>query len=206
MSGSAQTHNLPNPAKLALRFLIVSAAVFWLTHTLAKPFAELLLPTLRQLLALFGGDFKILDLDIVRDGPGDVLRLKADVADVIFIGDNAIRPFSDRQGWMQVTLAVGGILQHSAFLLIILLAWPARSMEFVIRVALALPLIGLLIFINLPFTLLAELWFPLHDDYAPDEFWLLLGWSRFLMAGGGLVIAMLLAMAAISVARRFASR
>jgi len=70
------------------------------------------------------------------------------------------------------------------------------------RVTLSPPLIAILLLIDVPFTVAAELWNGLYQDYAPHEICVLMVWSRFLMGGGGYMLAILFAGIAISAANR----
>jgi hypothetical protein len=160
-----------------------------------------MIPMFRNVVAFFGGDFTVLDMSVAHDGANETLRVRADFSHPIFIVNQFIYPLQGK-GWMQVNLTLGGVLQYSLFLLIVVVAWPVtRASEYLLRLALSAPLILILLLIDVPPTILANLWFPVHDDLAPHALWPLLIWSRFLMGGGGLVVAFLFAAAIVVAAR-----
>ncbi len=193
---------LPQPLKLAVRFIAVGAILLWLSHAYERVMVEPMLPVFGATLKLIGDDFTILGMDINHEGPNESLRVRADFSHSIYVAGRVLYPMAldpKTAGWMQVNLTLGGVLQYSLLMLMIVLAWPAASVrEFACRFGIAAPLIVFLLLIDVPFTILAELWFPVHEDFDSKSFWPLLNWSKFLMGGGGLALAILLAIVAIS--------
>jgi hypothetical protein len=166
---------------------------------------EALRPVLIGTLDLLTNAFQILDSQVAQKGHNWVLRTTADFARLLIVNGQVVLPLAERGGgWMEVSLTVGGILQYPAMLAISVLAWPATLREWSVRL-LVLPIpVALLLLGSASFTLLAELWFPVHDELAPAQFWPLLAWSRFLMGGGGLVLALLLSALTIVIAAKVA--
>lgn len=196
---------LPHPLKLAVRLGVASILVLWMAHSFQRTLIEPLLPALRATIEYLESDFTILGTDIAREGPNETIRVRANLASPLYVAGRIVYPMGwnrGTEGWLQVNLTLGGVLQYVSLMLIVVLAWPAqRVSEFIVRIAIALPLITLLLLLHAPFTILADLWFPIHDDYDPHSFWPLLAWSRFLMGGGGIAAALLLAIVAIVLAR-----
>jgi hypothetical protein len=197
MSGSIATPRaLPPLHRLALRFALVGVALLGIAGMWAPAIVAPMVPVLGRAVAAATADFTLLDVTLDRDGarPGVVFR--ANLRQVALVGSSFVHPMGfggQPEGWYQVRLTTGGILQHALLLLIIVLAWPGTVRELALRGVLAVPLAALLVLQHVVVTVLAELWFPLHDDWAPGETWPLLVWSRFLMGGGGLMVAMVLA-------------
>lgn len=153
-------------------------------------------------------DLSILAVEIGHEGPNETVRVRANFSRPIYVAGKSLFPFGwhpGTEGWMEVNLTLGGILQYAAFTIIVVLAWPiTKASELALRIAITAPLIALLLLIQVPFMILAEFWFPVHNDIDPHSFWPLLAWSRFLMGGGGVAAAILIGVVAILLARRWA--
>jgi hypothetical protein len=149
-------------------------------------------------------DFAILAIDVVEENSAATLRVRADFAHPVVVAGRVLYPMNSNPrtaGWMQVNVTAGGVLQYLMMAIIVVLAWPTRSLlDYAVRLVIALPLAFLLAVLATATTILAELWFPVHADLAPSETWLLLTWSRFLMGGGGLALALGVAALAIAIA------
>ncbi len=185
---------------LALRFAVVTLLLLGAGSRYATAIVEPLVPVMGRAVDALTPAFDILGVALDRDDARPRVVFRANLSKVLLVGRRFAYPMgygSSPAGWYQVYLTTGGILQHALFLLIIVLAWPAAWRELGLRMLLALPAAMLLMLQHVVVTVLAELWFPLHD-LAPGEFWPLLAWSRFLMGGGGLVVAMALAVLVIA--------
>jgi hypothetical protein len=139
--------------------------------------------------------FTVLAVDIDTDGPNQTIRVRADLAQPIIIGGRTFVPFrqgSDQRGWYEVNLTLGGAMEYSLLVLIVVMAWPAnRWQEWCKRVVISVPLALGLLLVNVATTFPAELWNPIHNEWVPDVAWPLLIWSRVLMGGGGLMFGLL---------------
>lgn len=199
---------LPPLRSIALRFALVGGALLVIGGLFATAIVEPLLPVFDRALRASSSDFTVLEVLLDRHSAQPIV-VRANLSHVQLVGAGVVYPIGfggGRSGGYQITLTSGGILQHALFLLIIVLAWPAAWREFALRAAMAVPLAGLLVLQDVVVTVLAELWFPIHDEYAPGEFWPLLSYSRFLMGGGGLALAMALAALVIALAVRLERR
>ncbi|MEJ0039690.1 MAG: hypothetical protein WDO68_27205 [Gammaproteobacteria bacterium] len=195
---------MQSPARVALRIAIVALAVLWAGQRFDRTLVEWMLPALRASTEFLAYDFKFVGIDVVHDGLGDTLRVQANLTRPIDIAGRTVYPLgwgSRTPGWTLLNFTLGGLLQYAALLLIVVIAWPARSAkELLLRAGITVPLLAFLLLIQIPPTILAELWFPIHADTDANAFWPLLAWSRFLMGGGGFAIALALAIAAIGIA------
>jgi hypothetical protein len=207
MFGSSAIPAFPRPAELGVRALIAGVLVLAVLHFLQGGIIAPLVPAFAKAVPLVDPDFIILESTAEPHGSTPSVRIRADFASPVSFAGHTLYPLSWRpgqpKGSFEVRLSLGGLLQYSALMFIIALAWPAkRVLELVLRIALCLPLMTALLFVEVPFTVVAEFWTLVRDEVAPDRFngWLL--WSRFLMGGGGLLIAGLCALAAVGIARR----
>jgi hypothetical protein len=196
-----------SPLKLIARLVLATALMLWICNRFEEPIIKSAIPALRWALNFVGNDFKVLELDIAQEGPNQTLRLRADFANPIVVSDHVLYPLntdSTVNGWFQVNLTIGGLLQYVLLLLSIVIAWPVKTFrEGIVRLLFTLPTVLLFAAINCVSTLLAELWGPVHTQIASDEVWPLLVWSKFLMGGGGIMLAICLAGAIILIAMRF---
>jgi hypothetical protein len=179
-------------------------------HVFQRPIVEPMIPVFRGAVRLLATEFIIDSAEIVREGSSETIRFRANLSMPLLVAGRTLYPFgwSGRvpQGAYQVALDLGGVLQYCALLFILVLACPATHVkEFATRLALAAPFSAVLLLIDVPFTVVAELWAALHDQFDPGRFSGWMVWSRFLMGGGGLVLGCLLGALAIAMAHRHAA-
>jgi hypothetical protein len=193
---------LPHPLRLAARLALVATALLWLANHYATSIVQPFVPAIQNGLTSLAADFRILGTEIYLEDGIRTLRIRADLARPTVIAGNVLTPINPGStiiGWMDIRLTLGGLMQYPLLLLIVVLAWPAQSMrEMLARLALTLPLAALLFGLTISVTIMAELWFPIHGQYAPGEHWPLLTLSRLLMGGGGQALALTLAVIAIN--------
>jgi hypothetical protein len=210
MSGSAVTAAWPTPLSLAARALLAALLVVGVGHFAQHRLVSALLPVFTTAVWVLDDRFIIEDAAVVQAGSTENVRFRANLARPVVVGEQLIYPF----GWngrplggIEVRDAAGGVLLYASLMLIAVLAWPFRSAtELAARMVLGLVAALLLILIDVPTTTLAELWHALQPEHAPftaENGWMI--WSRYLMGGGGLVLAMLLAVACIALARRLSA-
>ncbi len=199
----------PRPLDLAARALLSTVLVLVVVQVLGRPLVRALLPVVSTMTPLLDARFDVTDVRLARFGADDVVRIRGNLSRPLLIHDRIIEPF----GWdgmpaggLQITYTAGGVLQYSALLLIVVLAWPASAvLELVCRVALALPWAALLPMTIVPFTAVAEFRHGLDSLFGPSPPDGALIASRYLMGGGGWVIALTAAVFCIACARRLSS-
>jgi hypothetical protein len=200
-SGITPRLTLTAPLKILVRLLITSAVLLGALQLWKRPLIEPMIPLFRVASEFVAQDFKIDDVEIVRHGPNETLQFTANLAAPIFFGGKTLYPFGwnhSPAGGYRVYLTLGGLAGYVALLLIIVIAWPTKRVRnYVIRLALSLLFAAVLLAIDIPFTVAAELRNVLYD-YAPHEINALMVWSRFLMGGGGYTLAILFAGVAIA--------
>jgi hypothetical protein len=195
----------PSFASLVLRFAVISALVLGGSYELRYVLIKPLIPVFREIIWIVSPEFTFYSIGIVQDGPSEMLKFRANLVAPIEYGGRTIDPigWSDGlQGGYEVGYLLSGIFLYPGFLLIGVIAWPAKTMrEFGLRMALTLPLLGFLLCVDTPSTTMAGLWNVIRNYYSVSAPVYSMVWSRFLMGGGGLAIAGALGLCAISVAR-----
>jgi len=195
---------LPSPGSLLVRLALVALVLVGFAQTFAREILEPMLPALRGAVSALDSDLHVLDVDIATDGQNKTIRVRAVFTiDAAVSGQWTLLREPDPRGWTQIEVTLRSVLQHALLLLIFALAWPARSIrEGVLRLGISLLMAALLVLVDTPFTILAEIWNPVRQDMGIRGFWPLIAWSRFLMGGGGLALAAGLAVCAIAAAAR----
>jgi hypothetical protein len=207
MFGSTlQTGAWPRPHRIIGRFLIAAAIVLGGVHEFGSEVIRPLLPIYSHTIELLDGRFTITDAHLSHEGSNEVLRFRANLARPLLVGGKEMDPFGwsrPPEGGFQITYTVGGTLQFDALLLIAVLAWPAGSArEMAWRMGIALPMGAALLLLDIPFTVVAELRNFLATAVDPNGVsdWMIA--SRFLMGGGGAMIALVVALLSILAGRR----
>jgi hypothetical protein len=182
--------------------IAASILVLGVGHLIERKTVEALIPSYRATMGLLDTTFEIEDARVVEFGPNETLRFRANLARPITVEGHTLYPFGwngGPAGGFQVTNTVGGVLAYAALVLVFVLAWPAkRFKELALRGLLVIPLLAVLLLIDAPITTTAAFWnslgelLPTHGTSAG------IVWSRFMMGGGGFVIALVMAISAIA--------
>ncbi len=202
---SMQTAAMPQLRKLAMRLLVIAVLVLWSLSALERELIEPLIPAFRAAIGALDGRFVITDACLSLEDSNETVRFRANLSRPLRIEGKELNPFGSQglpDGGYQIEFTVGATLEYSSLLLIVVLAWPARyAREWALRLPLAVLLAALLPVITVPSTVIGELWHSVEIDADAHvlSYWLI--WSRFLMGGGGLVLAVLFAGIAIGVGR-----
>jgi hypothetical protein len=203
----------PRPLSLAVRLLVVAALVLYLVQLLEKAMVEPLVPMYRSVIGLLDQQFVITDARIGRDRGSEVVMFRANLRGPTRFAGRVLYPFGSNgmpAGEYQASCTLGGVLLYSSLLVILALSWPARCVqparrvrELAVRLLISLAFAGLLLLIDVPTTVVAELRHAAETLVDPHALsgWMI--WSRFLMGGGGIALSILLAALAIAVGRRY---
>lgn len=203
---TARPNGWPSPLRLLGRVVLSTALVLGAAHVVERPAVRALIPVFRGVINLIDDNFVFNEIVITQDGASDVVRFRANLASPLTLDHRIVYPFGwngTQEGGFQVTYTVGGVLTYSALMLIIVLAWPANGVkEWSVRLLLCAACSSVLLLIDVPTTVLAELWNGLGNMLGSSHVggWMI--WSRFLMGGGGFVIAMVMAAACVLLGRR----
>ena len=188
-----------SPLRLGLRLVIASVLVLGCAHFAQRSLLQSLAPLIKSVVEVVQGEFHVVSLDAATKGHNQTLQLTAVLTQPIQIKGQWIYPeawlgaplAAQQVSGMQVDLTAGGTLSYSLLVLIVALAWPvSKGLWLLRRMAWALVFSGLLLVVNAATTFPAELWALFHDALAPQDTWLLLVWSRMLMGGVGLMLAL----------------
>jgi hypothetical protein len=196
----------PRLPELAVRLMGVGVllviAAHWLQFVLVRP----MLPVFGGTVELLAPQFTLESLDLTQAQPPTV-RLRANLLEPVNFAGHTVFPLGWLgrlpQGGYQVSLSLTGLLQYPMLVMLIVLAWPASGLpELLLRVALGLSMAALVLLCEAPMTMVAELWSLVRDqaDPAASCYWMIC--SRFLMGGGGLLIAGIVGAAAVIIAQR----
>jgi hypothetical protein len=196
----------PRLAELAIRLLLVGAplvtAVSLLQTTLIRP----LLPLYGATVVLLAPQFTLQSLNLVQSRLASV-QVRANLLEPVEFARHTVVPIGwlapGQQGGYEVSLSLTGLLQYPTLALLILLAWPAADLRVLgTRLLLAVPIAALLLVTEAPTTIVAELWSVVRNQADPGAVCYWMVWSRFLMGGGGLLIAGILGASGVIVAQR----
>ena len=192
------------PVPVLIRLTIMSVAVLLLAQALSVRMVERLLPAFRAEIYALENNISIASLDVVQDGPSTRVRMRANLWRPVHINRSVVYPLGSNgrpQGWYQVHLNTGGVLQASLLFLIVILSWPHRSLgEFALRLGLAFPLAALLLAVDAPLELLGNFHHVVLADVDPHPLQPLFIWDKFLEGGGNCVLALALGALAIGFA------
>ena len=210
MPGSlTQTARWPRPLEIAARALLATVLVLAVVQVLGRPLVRSLVPIFSTVVPLLDTRFAITGVDLTRVGANEVVRFRGNLSRPLLIRGRIVSPFGWNgvpAGGLQITYTVGGVLQYGAALLIFVLAWPAEdSRDLARRLLVALPFIALLPITIVPFTVVAEFSHGVESlpGASPTSGSLIA--SRYLMGGGGWMIALVAAAFCIDHARRASS-
>jgi len=178
-------------AAALLLLLLVAAA----GSTLLQP----LLPAARSVMAWAEPAFAVQSLQLLVQPDGERLRAQVAMARPVTVGERLVQPHPRGRAYAQVPAAQ---VWHAPLLLILLLvAWPAAAWgEGLLRALLALPALALVMALDLPLVLLAEIWKLLLDAHDPGGWKLLVAWSDLLSSGGRVLTGVLAATAVVAAA------
>lgn len=189
---------------LVLRVLLAAVLVLAAAHAGSREAARLLLPLLRDALALVASDFSIQRFELMQERANTTIGALAVQERTLFLGGQAIVP--DGQQIVVASTTVGTVLQPLLVLAVLVLAWPARLFEFAVRLGLATAAGVAVLLLDTPFSLAAWLWDAQIRMYEPGRSSPLLWWNVFLNGGGRLALGLVAAAVAITLAQRLAAR
>ncbi len=193
-------------ANLVARFLIASTLVLGGAYQFRDALVSPLIPAFREIILFVDPEFMFYSVGISHDTGSEMLTFRANLSAPVQYGGRTIYPVGwngGPQGGYQCGYSLSSVFLYPSFLLIGVVAWPARRLkELLIRIALTVPLLLVLLCIDVPSTVIAELWNGIRDYYSVPAPPYGMVWSRFLMGGGGLAIAGVCAVCATALAKR----
>lgn len=190
--------------QLALRVLIATALVLAVAKTSSRDIVAWLAPGLTAALVWVADDFKVLRVEFVKDRNDTALAALAVLKRTVFLGGRAIVP--DGVSPIVVSATVGTILQSALVALVLVLAWPAGLVEWLLRLAIAAVPMAVIVFIDTPLSMASWLWNSQVMSYEPGRFSALVAWNTFLNGGGRLALGLVAGALAIALARALTER
>ena len=189
---------------LVWRFVFATTLVLWLAHSFQRQIVEPLIPVFSSTIMFLDDSFVITDASLADYGPNQTVSFKGNLARPASAAGAMLYPFGRAgipAGYAQVDCTLGGVLEYACAMLIISLAWPARRAgELGLRLLILAPLLLLILLIGIPSTVIAELWNSFEQDANVHVVSVWMIWSRFLMGGGGFMLALVLAGVAVTLA------
>lgn len=156
------------------------------------------LPAYRAAIRHLADEFRVVRLALDREGADRVVRAEVALRPVVVIRGKPLTP--DRRSRANAsTLALNGLLAPMLALLTAM-AWPARrAIEYPARVLAMLPALAILLLLDTPAVLAAELWAIVLDRVAPGAFSPLVLWKDFLQSGGRQALGVAVGLLAVAV-------
>jgi hypothetical protein len=183
----------------ALRLVVACALALAASHWLGRTLVQAMIPVLKSALAWYANDFYIHQLTLVQQGPDAALQAIARLEHTLVLGEVAVVP-EPTMGYF-VTTTLGTVLQPLLTAFVSVLTWPARGLEWLPRLALALLLCLPVMLLDAPLYLAGSLWDMQVKAHAPGQFYLSVWWMGFLSGGGRLVLGLAAGSLAVALAR-----
>ena len=187
-----------------LRVVVASVALLWAAHRHSREVVAFLMPALSHALAFVADDFRVIRVAFVEERGNAAIAALVTLEHTLVLGGRAIVP--NASSVMVVTTTLGTVLQPALVALVIVLAWPAKWFEALLRMVFVAPLIGLVILADTPFSMAAWLWEIQLRTYEPGRASPLVWWNIFLNGGGRLGLGLLAGASSVVLAQRLAGR
>ncbi len=189
---------------LALRLLLACALLLAAAHGYGRALVEALMPALGAALRWLADDFRLLSLALVQEGPDTALEARAMLEHTLVLGGRAIVP-NGHTGFA-VTTTLGTVLQPVLAALVLAMAWPARPLEWLVRLVLTALLLVPVVLVDAPAYLAASLWQMQVRAFEPERVSPLLWWMDFLVGGGRLALGLVAGAIATAASAKFFGR
>jgi len=162
------------------------------------------MPALSQALSFVADDFKVLRFEFVNDRGNTAIAALATLEHTLVLGGRAIVPTGTSV--MAVSTTVGTVLQPVLVALALVLAWPARWLEALLRIVFVAPLLALVVLLDTPFSMAAWMWEIQLRAYEPGRHSPLVWWNIFLNGGGRLALGLLAGASSVVLSQTVAAR
>lgn len=160
------------------------------------------LPAYRAVFGQVAGEFRILSLELDREGADRVVRARVGLRPILLVGGKLLYP--DARSIAQASTQAANALLGPLLAFFVALAWPARRRrEFAVRMALLPMFLAPLVLLDAPCVLAAELWQIVLEHAAPGAFSPLVAWKDFLQGGGRYALGLAAGAAGVVLAARF---
>ena len=192
--------------KAFIRFVLALGVLLALSHVYGKSLTAALLPVFRWEIAHLDDTYEVLDLTLSQQGADTVVRLEVGLARIVLIGGRVLHP--DPLARANVSTLAGHIAQPALLCFALIFAWPIRraTIEYPTRSLIAFIGIAVVVLMDVPFVLWAELWDIHVSALEPGRFSPLLIWRDFLQGGGRFVLGLAVGVLALVTGQRLTAR
>lgn len=204
MTGHSLSPRVGRAGYTGFRLMLASVALLWAAHSYSRDAVALLMPALSKALSFVADDFTIFRFEFVSERGNAAIAALATLEHTLVLGGRAIVP--NGTSVMAVTTTVGTVLQPLLVALVLVLAWPARWLEALLRIVFVAPLIALVVLLDTPFSMAAWLWEIQLRAYEPGRASPLVWWNIFLNGGGRLALGLLAGASSVVLAQAVAGR
>jgi len=202
---------LPTPSKLVVRAVIATTLVLCSLYAIERPVGALLAPLFQREIEILAPAFTIRSSYNGQEKVGQWIRFDVYLAGKVHIAGHVLAPFvtpgAEPRSVLEIRLPFSDVFKYFPLTLILVLAWPAKGVkEFLWRCAVAMPLMVILVLIDVPSVVLANIWNEVRNELGVQG---VSGWVLFrrcLSGGGGLVLGCFMAGVAIGAAKRFTGK
>lgn len=191
----------PEPGWLLIRLIVAFALAISLALIGKHWLIEAILPLAKIIFGWIDDRFAILFLGLDHSGQDTVIRLRVNLVRMIVVGTHVTEPHP--KGWLEVTTPAGALLQPLTIALGLVVAWPGKVKNILLRLTVAATLGLLFMVIDVPLTLHGYTWDMFLERFDPDHVSPLMLIHHFLHDGGRLGIGVCLAIVSIYVATRW---
>lgn len=176
---------------------LVTATALIVAYEVWAPLAG---PSLAKLFGLWltwlDDTYRILSLDYQDTGGVRRLHYAVSMAKPVYLGGRMI--FTDPRAVADASIPFASVFVPAMVAMPVAIGWPAvRLLRRAIRIVLLLPVIALLVLLDVPLVLWAQVWAMQVNALDPDHISGLLFWSEFLQSGGRIVMGLLVSIGII---------
>ena len=175
--------------KGALKFLFASLALILVLHWYGTSLLQWLIPLFKWQIQVMDDQYHLLNLSIKQVGTEQMFSMQVNLAKPLIVGGQFIVP--DVRGTATSASSVSHVWQMTAVFIALLMAWPvAQATDYVRRLVIGIPMLMLILMLDIPFALLADLWEVILNQLSPERFSPLILWNDILESGGRLVLGL----------------
>ena len=183
-SSGAITPAWPRAVHISIRLALAFGMAIFVATWWGKSLVQLLLPSTRAIVLWLDDHFAVQALNLSQNHQDSVIVLRVSLVKALFINRQMV--YTHPEGFLEVSTALGTLLQPMVIAGAIAAAWPRRPVAMLLGVAFALCATMLLLVVDIALSLYAYVWDMFHAHYVPDAFSPLLAWLQFMNGGGRL--------------------
>jgi hypothetical protein len=192
----------PGLRRALARFAVAAVALAAIATIEQDTILARVLPVFGAWIDAIDDTFRTVDLALVTDNGGTAIRRVATPARTHAVGERVM--YADPRTRLTSQAAAGIVFLPMVLAGALLLGWPwKRGGELALRVALALPLLVLVVMLDVPTLLYGMIWYQEVSVLDPERFSPLVYWPDFMNAGGRFALTVAAVAVAIGLAGRW---